>query len=86
MKHLLTQLQSLEFESQIKGNLEKKVQKMLDERLSMSKDSLNPESEIKEHLFSPHQQQVLFSYKIQELEQKLQAQVKENQMMRAQLQ
>lgn len=46
------QLKNLDIQSTIKGEIESKIQRLIDERFSVSKTSLMHESEQHENLFS----------------------------------
>ena len=48
---MLSLFQNIEYESQIKGEFDKKVQEMVQERLSFSRDSIKKGNEMRDILF-----------------------------------
>lgn len=77
-KDLIKSLQNLDLESQLKGEIDQKLQKLMEERFSVSRASIQHDQEPHENLFQAEQQtNVLYAYNIQNLEKKLKQKVVE---------
>lgn len=68
----------MDLESQLKGEIDQKLQKLMEDRFSVSRTSLQHEQEPHENLFQTEQQtNVLYAYNIQHLEKELKLKVLE---------